>query len=342
MLKIDPQHISDLQAAEKVSDLFPFVQNAIELEHATIPPYLTAMFSIKPNTEQKVRRIIQSIVIEEMLHMTIASNILNALGGSPKINDPSFVPKYPTHLPMGIGGGLTVGLEKLSKDVVKNVFMEIEEPEHPLHFTKSDAPAAETGEHHFNTIGEFYDALKQKIGELAPETLPGDPSKQVTSGFNKSLLFPVITKKDVAKAIDIIVDQGEGSAVSPMDMEGDLAHYYRFEEIYEGRALVKDGKNFSFSGPEIPFDPQKIYPLYPNTKTSMLKEGSEVWKSVNQFNSTYRSLLNTLHQAFNGDPGQINASFGFMNDIKSLGGKLCAMPFPGKAGYTIGPTFEFE
>src|SRR5690606_1406942 len=120
-----------------------------------------------------------SIVIEEMLHMTIAANILNALGGHPVINSADFVPEYPGPLPMGIGNGLIVGLEKYSADVVKNVFMEIEEPENPIVFKSVNLAEMPT----YSTIGQFYQAIQQKIEELAPDNLPGDKSKQVTSSF---------------------------------------------------------------------------------------------------------------------------------------------------------------
>ena len=41
--------------------------------------------------------------------MAIDCNILNAIGGTPKIDDPCFVPRYPGHLPGGVGS-LIVGL----------------------------------------------------------------------------------------------------------------------------------------------------------------------------------------------------------------------------------------
>ena len=104
MIRLDRKVIEAVQAAAVREDLYPWLQNAIELEHSTIPPYLTAMFSLKPGTNDEIARLIGSIVHEEMLHMTIVGNILIAIGGHPAINVPRFIPKYPGHLPMAIGG----------------------------------------------------------------------------------------------------------------------------------------------------------------------------------------------------------------------------------------------
>ncbi|MCF0069490.1 ferritin-like protein [Dyadobacter sp. CY261] len=341
MLKIDPKYIEKALTANVLEELYPLLQKAIELEHSTIPPYLTAMFSLKPGTNLVQRQIIHSIVIEEMLHMTIAANILNALGGTPDINNSQFVPEYPGPLPMGIGNGLIVGLEKYSQGVVKNVFMEIEEPENAIVFKSLDIKKLPT----FSTIGQFYQAIQQKIDELAPNDLPGHKDYQVTSAFFPAQeLFPIYTKQHAIDAINIIIEQGEGTSTSPLDQQDELAHYYRFEELYKGKRLLKDPsapKGYSFSGPDIPFTPDDVYPLFPNTKTSMLPAGSEVLNRMNQFNASYYSLLSGLHDTFNGQPTWLDNTIGVMYDLKLTAEKLCATPFPGKAGYTIGPSFEF-
>ncbi|MDR6806699.1 rubrerythrin [Dyadobacter sp. BE34] len=341
MLQIDSRYIEKALSANALEELYPLVQNAVELEHSTIPPYLTAMFSLNPGANPVQRQVIHSIVIEEMLHMTIAANILNALGGHPVINHADFVPEYPGPLPMGIGNGLIVGLEKYSTDVVKNVFMEIEEPENPLVFKSVSLAALPT----YSTIGQFYQAIQQKIDELAPDELPGEKSKQVTSSFFPAdELFPIYTKQNAIDAINIIIEQGEGTSTSPLDQEDELAHYYRFEELYKGKRLVKDDtapNGYSFSGPAIPFSAEGVFPLFPNTKISMLPVGSEEWNRMNEFNTSYYSLLSGLHTTFNGQPGMLDNTVGVMYDLKLTAQKLCATPFPGKPGYTIGPSFEF-
>ncbi len=46
------------------------LQAAIQLEHATIPPYLYALYSLDPARNGAIADIIQGVVVEEMLHMT--------------------------------------------------------------------------------------------------------------------------------------------------------------------------------------------------------------------------------------------------------------------------------
>lgn len=350
MLKIAPELIDGVKKASSLSDLQHYMQLAIELEHATIPPYLTAQFSIMNGQNQKIKELIHSVVIEEMLHMCIASNILNALGGSPQINNPGFIPEYPGKLPMNIGDGLEVRLKKMTKAQVHDVFMKIEEPIKPIPIEKAPVDKMIAAEafvpEDFDTIGEFYDTMKQRILDLGgDDKLPGDPAKQVTSSFyGKGELFPIITKEDAARAIDIIVEQGEG-ATSPYDESGELAHYYKFYEIYEGRQIETipgvPTPKYAFSGPVIPYDEAGVYNIFPDSKVEMLTEGTQQYRMAKDFAEAYNKLLNGLHQVFNGHPDDLNKTFGLMYDVKLYGEKLCATDFPGKDGYTIGPPFQY-
>jgi hypothetical protein len=345
MLKIETRYLRQVQEAATAAELCVLVQNAIELEHSTIPPYLTAMISLKPEKNREIWEVIHSVVIEEMLHMTIAANLMNALGGEPQINTPEFVPTYPGPLPMSVGDGLIVGLERFSRDQVKNVFMAIEEPEDPLEFPVAALTGAAVPE--FATIGQFYGAIREKILELPDDELPGDPARQVVDPrlFPADELFAIRDKEQAVAAIDLIVEQGEGTEESPLDPDGGYAHYYRFEELYVGRRLVKDDavpQGYSFSGPPFPFEKDDVWPLAANTKAAQLPAGSEQRRQADQFNFVYGKLLNGLHRSFNGDPGFLQSTLGLMYDVKLVGERLAAMDFPGRDGETVGPPFEYS
>lgn len=346
MIKIDSHYVAQVQQASSLPELFPMLQNAIKLEHATIPAYLSAMISIKPGTNKEIFGIIHSVVIEEMLHLSIACNILNAIGGSPDINVPAFIPTYPGGLPMSIDNDLQVSLVPLSLTAVQKIYMGIEEPEDPLVFPVK-ALAATADEVTYATIGLFYQAVKDKINELAPsypEKLPGDEKKQMIHMFPPDQLFPIIYREDAIKAIDIIVEQGEGTATSPLDPSRELAHYYRFSEIFHGRRLVADAtepNGYSYSGEPIAIDTAGVHNMYPDTKLSDLPVDSEAWYAASAFSQAYSRLLNALHTTFNGSPDHITDTLGMMYDVKLQGEKMAAMPFPGKPGYTVGPSFEY-
>src|SRR5262245_58400143 len=95
------------------------LQAAVELEFATLPPYLCGLWSIKdPDRDRTVYNLILSVIIEEMLHMGLACNMLKAIGRTPQINNADFVPKYPGPLPGGVRPELTVYLAGLSKKFV--------------------------------------------------------------------------------------------------------------------------------------------------------------------------------------------------------------------------------
>lgn len=338
MLKIEAKYIQGVKAATKPEHLHAYMQKAIELEHATIPPYLTAMFSLRRNQNEKIREVIHSVVIEEMLHMTISSNILLALGGRPAINTKEFVPAYPGPLPMNVGDGLVVGLEQYSKELMWNVFMEIEEPENPLHIGTLTSPIPDDQ----YTIGQFYEKVQEQILALPGKELPGNPAFQVTSSFfPEKELFPILTKEDAARAIDIIIEQGEGTPSAPT-FEGEIAHYYKFYELYK-QLTIKEIKNsqYVFGQPSIPFDPQGVYNIRANTKAKDLAAGTEARNNLDEFNATYTRLLNGLHVTFNGQPDYLDNTLGLMYDVKLMGEKLCATPYPDQPGMFVGPSFEF-
>jgi rubrerythrin len=216
MIRLQPGLFDNLSSHEGLKTA---LQQSIMLEHATIPAYLYALYSIKPGANGEIQRLILSIVLEEMLHMALASNILSAIGGAPVIDEPGFIPTYPGPLPGSVEAGLSVPLARLSLDLVQNVFMVIEEPEDPIHFPVKElalAPGPPL------TIGSLYRAIEAQIKAQGQAIFVGDPARQVTHGFPAAELFAVTDVDSAVKAIDVIVEQGEGTKQSPLDPEQSL------------------------------------------------------------------------------------------------------------------------
>lgn len=343
MLRIDPRFVLAARSATKAPDLHGLLQNAIQLEHATIPPYLAAAYSLKFGTNGTVRSLITDIAEEEMLHMAIVANVLNAIGGRPAMDRPEFIPSYPTRLPMNIGSGLEVGIKKFSKDLVRDVFMKIEEPELPIHFRGPDLTGVVAVE--FATIGAFYQALIDKITELGDGIFTGSVSRQVVvdAGFPSQQLFEITNVETAVRALQWIVKEGEGTKTIPFDDENEPAHYYRFEEIVRGRQLVKNPQaenGYSYTGAELQFDPAGVWDFPDSAKAADYAAGTPERDKVDAFNRSYSDLLRSLQLTFDGDPVQIEQSLFLMGRVRRIAADVVATTDP-NTGKQLGLTFEY-
>jgi hypothetical protein len=341
MLQIDPTRVQAIVAAEQSEDLYGPLQGAIELEHATIPIYLTSFLSIKKGLMTDIAAILRSVFMEEMLHMCIACNVLNAIGGAPVINKPGFVPTYPGPLPMNIGD-LKVHLAPLSMEQLE-LFMKIEEPEVPLKFPVKTALLSLSVS--YATIGQFYQALIEKIQEFGDDIFKkGDPARQVVGEqwFPASELFAIQNAAQATQALQLIVEQGEGTHKSPLS-GGELAHYYRFAEIFHQKQLVADAtvpQGFSYSGSTIKLDSSGVWNLVIDSKASQYPAGSRARTLVDQFNSSYSNLLNALQDTFNGSPKSLDRAIGLMFELNTVGGQVVETT-DSATGKQAAPSYEF-
>jgi len=338
--------LSDLHicgSIKSVESLRRHLQTAIELEHSTIPPYLCALYSIDATTNAFAYQTIQSVVMEEMLHMILACNILNALGGRPSIDHPHFIPEYPTYLPHS-NQAFKVPLEKFSKHTL-HTFLKIEQP----------APAAAPPEaNHYQTIGQFYKALKHAINYLDAVTpggiFTGDPSRQVLpehyyGGGGK--LIAVYDLDDANQAIDEIVGQGEGIDGTIFDTDSvmfgeevEYAHYFKYNEIlHERRYAPTDSAKLPPTGPAVAVNWQAVSDMQTNPKMADFPVGSPTWQAMHEFNRTYMTLLRALHDACNGAPASIATAIPQMYALKYQA--LALMQIPNGKGHMTGPSFEY-
>jgi hypothetical protein len=344
MIRLDPGIISGIRSAQTAEDLHKYLRNAVKLEHSTIPPYLTAMFSLKAGTNESIARLIRSVVVQEMLHMTIASNILIAIGGNPEINTKAFVPDYPGPLPMNIGKGLIVGIEAFSIALVENVFMAIEEPEVPIPVKPPSLLAMAAEEPEYATIGEFYDAIKEQICKLGQSIFvhtTAPPQVVSSRWFPPEKLFTIEGPASACRAIDVIKIEGEGTTSVPYQSPDDPAHFYKFGEIAAGRRVIQTRAGFAYDGAPILFDPSGVWPLRPNCKIADFAVGTQARTRIERFAYSYTSLLNALHDAFNGHPEKLDAAFGLMYDLRVEAVSLMQTDTGDGSGLTVGPSFEY-
>jgi hypothetical protein len=318
-------------AARDLAWIKSALQTAIELECSTLPLYLSAMFSLQVQNYNAYNQI-RSVVMEEMVHMAIAANLLSAIGGTPQIKSLNF--RFPMH---GLTGGaepdLYIGLAKLSRRQLKN-FMRIETPESLLRRMNRH----ET----YPTISTFYNGIRQAILDNADAVhaaiKAGGTSNQVYDDIGLVQIKYVEGMDpipDVIAGIEEILEQGEGASastlVTPSDFELEESHYARFAELYYGA---------TYEEPEFPveltpatehlfFRGQPVgWPVVINTLAvpsdgyakvlALDPDAVAVTKDLSAFDAAYASTLSALDLAWNGPAASSWKTVGL--SVRGVGG----------------------
>jgi hypothetical protein len=292
------------------------IQQAIEIEIATIPVYLYTYYSLNRSPNQnaisgalvqeltakgmpladankvaldlsaqimvyanKAGATIMSVVMEEMLHMALSSNLKQALMGEPPTLNGRSPSVYPACLP-GHEPEFPINLAPFSLDQLMT-FLKIESPQ-PLPDTTRGLQAIP-----YKTIGQFYDMIKKCINtndleyhpEL-PQLVPGrhyyatnnidtvyydkEHKARYMDADDSGDLVYVTDRVSACQAIDQIVIQGEGNPdATPLNADGtvncerptdqdyddksdkELSHFEKFAEIYcEYRVLTEQFRGY--------------------------------------------------------------------------------------------------
>lgn len=292
------------------------IQQAIEIEIATIPVYLYTYYSLQRSPNQnaisgalvreltakgmpladankvalelsaqimvyanKAGATIMSVVMEEMLHMALSSNLKQALIGAPPMLTGRSPSVYPTCLP-GHEPSFDINLAPFSLEQLMT-FLKIESPQ-PLPEKTMQLAAIP-----YKTIGQFYDMIKKciKKNDLEyhpelPQLVPGrhyyatnnidtvyydkeHKARYVDADDSGDLIY-VMDRASACQAIDQIVEQGEGNPdATPLNRDGsvncdkptgkdyddkskrELSHFEKFAEIYcEYNALSAQFKSY--------------------------------------------------------------------------------------------------
>lgn len=346
-----------LHRIKDVAELHRHLEAAMQLEHATLPPYLTALYSIHPGTNSPAVQVIRAVAVEEMLHLTLATNILNAVGGTPDLTKPGFMPAYPAYLPDG-ETDFQVDIMPFSKAAIET-FLTIERPARATHEdvrmvrrekrqgSLRAARVDDDSEEHFYSIGEFYKAIEDALTRLHDEQgdalFCGDPGRQITSDFYYSgggEIIPVTDLGSAKAAIRLISEQGEGYDGAIFDFEDEIAHYYRFQQLILGLYYQKGDEAGSPSGLPVDVDWGAVYPLKTNPRLTDYPEGSELRRAAEACNRQYAEFLDLLTRAFQGQPGLLTDAVGGMFRLKDSFQQLMHHPLDAEGKVHAAPTFE--
>ena len=316
------------------------LQTAIEIEWSTIPPYLCALWSLGNERNQEAAACIRDVVMEEMLHLTLAANVLNALGGAPRLGG-RHVPRYPAALPHS-DGSFTVALQRFCPDALETV----RRIEHPALI--GAPPQADS----YATIAQFYEAVMEGVERVGADRSiwKGHASHQVVAnrqyygGGGDAIL--VDGRDSALEALALIVEEGEGFDGSIFDGDHEilgeaeeLAHYFRFDELARGRRYVRgDTPSSGPTGAPILLDYRAVLPMRANPRVDDHPPGSELRAMAEECDATYARVLAGLEVAFNGSPDTLQASVHDMWALEYQAVALMHVPL-GDDGQTAGPPF---
>ena len=329
--------------------LLAMLGEAAEVEHTLMCCYLYAAFSTKTDTSEGIteeqvealagwRKVIIDIAVEEMGHLALVANLTTAIGGPPNFSRLNF--------PISAGAlpaSMIVRLAPFNMDSLDH-FIFLERPEgsdiaDSDHFANEDAyrrgpteqinlmPVAQD----YETVGAFYqqirdlfDTLAEKYGEEG--LFVGSADTQIGPRITPLPgLMTVSTLQEAHKALDTIVEQGEGA---PDDRED--GHYARFVAVKrEFERFLKDDPDFQPARP-VAENPVSREPPSPDDKVWITNpEAATIMDFVN---ALYLQMLRLLTQAF-GRPGPeiekrilINAATDLMHALTPAAQNMTRLP----------------
>lgn len=316
-------------------DLYNHLQVALGLEIAVIPPYLLGYYSLKDKNSEAAR-IMMSVVMEEMLHMALNANLINAIGRKVRIGRSEVPHHYPCpipyHAPKPDGSPYTISLQGISREITRDLYMLIETPS-PFVSGGASQPQGDN----WDTLGQFYQAIVEgfeNVDKSVPDLFNGDPEKQyhISTVYNGGgYLYKVSNLKEAIHAIRENQMQTQGRRNNPYEPFGiagaqELGHYFRFQEIADGKV-----------------DLGEVYPVRANLLVSEL--GGVTRHIAELFNQAYTLLLKSLEDVFDtpADYSRFNGIARMLMNfvLGPLADVLVKTPI-GDGSENAGPSFEFD
>jgi hypothetical protein len=129
------------------------------------------------------------------------------------------------------------------------------------------------------------------------------------------------------------------------DADGDLGHYYRFEQLKYDRAYLAADEVGRPSGPPLGVDYSTVHPMVANPHGDDYSD-PELRAASDAVNRTWSGLLRDIEAGFNGRPEALLTAVPAMFRLRDQALVLLANPLPadtpaGREGRHAGPTFEW-
>ncbi len=346
--------------------LIYLLTEAAEIEHGLMCTYLYAGWSLKRGVEEQLtpeqmaaierwRKTIRSVAMEEMVHLAMVNNMLMSLGSPPHFRRQNF-PVPPGYHP----SSLTVRLAPLTRDTLAH-FIYLERPE-GMHMTQAAGfesalayerrspsttltPTAED----FDTVGHLYRGIEQGFSDLAARMgesilFIGNPEAQLGRDLmDLDGLFPITDLASAHKAIQVIVEQGEGARQGQNATED--SHFARFSAMAaQYDAFLAQDPQFLPYRP-VATDPVMLAPIDNCGNTHV--EAQEASRVLDLANAVYGLMLRLLASGTAMERGtatrrriDIDSAVGLMHVINSLAVTLTTLP--ADAGGTLRAGMNFH
>jgi hypothetical protein len=307
---------------ETIPELKNHLAVAVAVELSTVPLYLYPAYSIQSSNrtqwapEMSAFRTIRSVVLEEMLHLCLARNLLTAIGGSMECYDPAVVPTYPSNM-LYHKGNLQFRLEPLSSNLIRTIFMPLELPA---------TVDAEPQDKDYLTLGQFYSAVLNAFKKFNDEQHDqlwygrkglSDDQASAICAQRRALQYgraywnddgggtPIVVEDmtTAGAAIATIVEQGEGEKVNddkvPLRPDQpqlglvELSHYAKFRMIAEelDDKKLDDVDNKDKTTWPVPLAPKPEYFDYPGQAGERQDRASDVGRLSTFFDAAYCYVL---------------------------------------------------
>ena len=235
-MKDKPHDVTDLGTERKCfKDLQELLLLAVKLELFTIPFYFYTYYSLK-DRKSHVGMHLREVIMEEMLHMAIISNIMHALKGcKPPAYSPikelehgvpyneklvkRYVPFYPGYSPIyryAEEEKVEGDLRSITPPKAQRLHLDSLSIGQIVAFLRLELP--ELGDNNivegWQTIGEFYNYVKRQF--LVCTKLEFNSLEQIelythNPTKERNTMRPIRNLKDALENIDLIVEQGEGA-----------------------------------------------------------------------------------------------------------------------------------